>query len=122
MKTLDEFVALAKSKPGQLNYSMFEAGQLGHLWMEALFRRLGIQLQHVPYKSGVELVQAAASGDAAITISSLSSAQGAIDAGLLVPIMFTGKRPPGVLPDVPPQSKLSAHRHQTAHKPCHKHT
>lgn len=106
VKTLDEFVALAKSKPGQLNYSMFDKGHMGQLWMEALFQRLGVKVEHVPYKSGPELVQAAASGQVQITISSYTSAAGAIEAGRLLPILFTGPRYQGSYSNVPHQAQL----------------
>jgi tripartite-type tricarboxylate transporter receptor subunit TctC len=47
---LREFVALARSKPGQLNYGSAGNGSAGHLAMEYLKQATGIELQHVPYK------------------------------------------------------------------------
>jgi len=73
VKTLDEFVTLAKARPGQLNYSTFENGSVSQLWLDWFLKRLGLQLQHIPYKSGPELVTAVATGVAAITTSSLPS-------------------------------------------------
>jgi tripartite-type tricarboxylate transporter receptor subunit TctC len=49
-KDLREFVALAKSRPGQLNYGSAGNGSAGHLAMEYLKQTTGIELQHVPYK------------------------------------------------------------------------
>ena len=49
-KDLREFVALAKAKPGQLNYGSAGNGSAGHLAMEYLKQTTGIELQHVPYK------------------------------------------------------------------------
>ena len=49
-KNLREFVALAKSKPGQLYYGSAGNGSAGHLAMEYLKQATGIELQHVPYK------------------------------------------------------------------------
>jgi tripartite-type tricarboxylate transporter receptor subunit TctC len=49
-KDLREFVALAKAKPGQLNYGSAGNGSAGHLAMEYLKQVTGIELQHVPYK------------------------------------------------------------------------
>ena len=89
VKTLDEFIALAKDKPGQLNYSTFEKGSSSQLWLNWFFKRMGLELQHIPFKSGPELVTAVATGDAAVTTSSLPSSQGYIDAGKLIPIMLT---------------------------------
>src|SRR5262249_23406230 len=79
----------AKARPGQLNYSTFEKGSASQLWLDWFLKRLGLQLQHIPYKSGPELVTAVATGDAAVTTSSLPSSQGYIDAGKLIPVMLT---------------------------------
>src|SRR5262245_42565070 len=49
-KNLREFVALAKSKPGQINYGSAGNGSAGHLAMEYLKQVTGMELQHVPYK------------------------------------------------------------------------
>jgi tripartite-type tricarboxylate transporter receptor subunit TctC len=49
-KDLREFVALAKSKPGQINYGSAGNGSAGHLAMEYLKQVAGMELQHVPYK------------------------------------------------------------------------
>ena len=49
-KDLHEFVALAKSKPGEINYGSAGNGSAGHLAMEYLKQVTGMDLQHVPYK------------------------------------------------------------------------
>jgi len=49
-KDLKEFVALAKAKPGQINYGSAGNGSAGHLAMEYLKQVTGMELQHVPYK------------------------------------------------------------------------
>src|SRR4051812_26300822 len=49
-KNLKEFVALAKAKPGQINYGSAGNGSAGHLAMEYLKQVTGMDLQHVPYK------------------------------------------------------------------------
>jgi len=106
VKTLDEFVALAKAKPGQLNYSTFEKGSASQLWLDWFFRRMGLELQHIPYKSGPELVTAVATGDAAVTTSSLPSSQGYIDAGKLIPVMLTSPSLKSRFPNLPVVSDI----------------
>jgi tripartite-type tricarboxylate transporter receptor subunit TctC len=101
VKTLDEFVAYAKARPGQLNYSTFEKGTASQLWLDWFLKRLGLQLQHIPYKSGPELVTAVATGDAAVTTSSLPSSQGYIDAGKLIPVMLTSPSLKSRFPNLP---------------------
>ena len=101
VKTLDEFVALAKARPEKLNYSTFEKGSASQLWLDWFLKRLGLQLQHIPYKSGPELVTAVATGDAAVTTSSLPSSQSYIDAGKLIPVMLTSSSLKSRFPNLP---------------------
>jgi tripartite-type tricarboxylate transporter receptor subunit TctC len=101
VKTLDEFIALAKDKPGQLNYSTFEKGSSSQLWLNWFFKRMGLELQHIPFKSGPELVTAVATGDAAVTTSSLPSSQGYIDADKLIPVMLTSPSLKSRFPNLP---------------------
>ena len=106
VKTLDEFVAYAKARPGQLNYSTFEKGSTSQLWLDWFLKRLGLQLQHIPYKSGPELVTAVATGDAAVTTSSLPSSQGYIDKGMLIPVMLTSPSLKSRFPNLPVVSDI----------------
>jgi tripartite-type tricarboxylate transporter receptor subunit TctC len=52
VKTLADYVALAKSKPGELNYASSGVGGAGHLAGELFKQRAGIDVVHVPYKGG----------------------------------------------------------------------
>ncbi len=56
-KNMQEFIALAKSKPGQLNFASSGIGSAAHLTMEMLKNREGINLQHVPYKGTAGALQ-----------------------------------------------------------------
>ncbi len=51
-RTLADVVAAARAKPGTLSYATIGAGSLGHLTMVLLGKRLGIELNHVPYRGG----------------------------------------------------------------------
>lgn len=62
-KNMQELIALAKAKPGQLNFASSGIGSAAHLTMEMLKSREGINLQHVPYKGHRR--RAAGSGGAA---------------------------------------------------------
>lgn len=53
-KTLAEFVALAKARPGHLNYGTFGAGNITHLGVELLGQMAGISMQSVPYRAGTQ--------------------------------------------------------------------
>ncbi len=52
-RNVKEFVALAKARPGKLNYGTPGVGTVGHLGTEAFAHHTGIQVTHVPYKGGV---------------------------------------------------------------------
>jgi tripartite-type tricarboxylate transporter receptor subunit TctC len=52
-KNVKEFIAVAKSRPGKLNYGTPGVGTVGHLSTEALANLVGINVVHVPYKGGV---------------------------------------------------------------------
>ncbi|MFZ5678759.1 MAG: tripartite tricarboxylate transporter substrate binding protein [Bradyrhizobiaceae bacterium] len=56
-KNMQEFIALAKAKPGQLNFASSGIGSAAHLTMEMLKNREGINLQHVPYKGTAGALQ-----------------------------------------------------------------
>jgi tripartite-type tricarboxylate transporter receptor subunit TctC len=100
-KTLAEFVALAKSRPGAVNYSSAGYGSAGHLAAELFRGRAGIDIVHVNYKGGGQAVQDLLSGQIQMLMTGLTTADGHLKAGKLRAIAFTsGKRMPG-LPDTP---------------------
>jgi tripartite-type tricarboxylate transporter receptor subunit TctC len=57
VKTLAEFVALAKKKPGSVDYASTGAGSASHLAGELFSQRAGIEMVHVPYKGGAPALQ-----------------------------------------------------------------
>src|SRR3954465_12672615 len=57
-KSLDEFLALAKAKPGSLSYGSAGNGSIHHLTMAVFNSRAGIDMLHVPYKGGSAMVTA----------------------------------------------------------------
>ena len=61
-KTLQEFIALARSKPGELNYASVGTGGAPFLEMEMLMQQTGIKLNHVPYKGGGDAVMSVLTG------------------------------------------------------------
>ena len=57
MKTLAEFVALAKKKPGSVDFASTGAGSASHLAGELFNQRAGVEMVHVPYKGGAPALQ-----------------------------------------------------------------
>jgi tripartite-type tricarboxylate transporter receptor subunit TctC len=80
-KTLLELIALAKSKPGVLNYGSTGNGSGSHLSMELLMRRTGISMQHIPYQGAAPLVQDIIGGRIDVSLSTLPSVLKQIEAG-----------------------------------------
>ena len=62
-KTLAEFVALAKARPGKLNYGSSGASTQAHLLIEMWSERAGIKMQHIPYKGGAPAALAVATNE-----------------------------------------------------------
>jgi tripartite-type tricarboxylate transporter receptor subunit TctC len=79
--TLAEFIALAKAKPGTLNYGSSGIGSTHHLTMEAMKASLGLQLTHVPFKGTGQSVPALIGGQVDVLFSALPSLAGFVKAG-----------------------------------------
>jgi len=100
-RTLPEFVALAKAKPGQLNYGSSGIGGAGHLSGDLFKQRAGIEMTHVPYKGGGPAMTDLLGGRIAMYPSVPSTAQPHIDAGKLIAIATTGAKRTSLMPNVP---------------------
>ena len=79
--TLQEFIALAKSKPGTLNYGSSGIGSTHHLTMEAMKAALGLQITHVPFKGTGQSVPALIGGQVDVLFSALPSLVGFVKSG-----------------------------------------
>ena len=101
VKTIDEFVALAKSKPGMITYSSGGNGHATHLEMELLARKAGIQLVHVPYKGTAPAVQAAVAGEVMANMVGLGVAVPQINSGKVTALLIGGPREKDFMPRVP---------------------
>ena len=99
--TAREFIALAKSKPGQLNYASLGSGSASHLTAEMLQTMAGIQLTHVPYKVLGSVLTDLISGQVQVFFLGMVSAQSQIKGGRLRAIGVTGAKRSAAMPDVP---------------------
>jgi tripartite-type tricarboxylate transporter receptor subunit TctC len=99
--TLKEVIALARAKPGSLNYGSPGPLTSGHLSMEMLKLTAGINITHVPYKGGVPAIADLIAGQIQFLISGPPGVLAHIKSGRLKAIATTAaKRSPG-LPDTP---------------------
>jgi len=99
--TLADYVKLAKSKPGSLNYGSYGIASMAQLNVEALKSKLGIDLTHVPYKGAGPAVQAVVAGEASLTIASPAAVLGFIRDGRLRALAIGQRQRSPLLPDVP---------------------
>jgi len=104
--TLDEFVALAKSKPGQLSYGSAGSGSVHHLTMAVFASRAGIDMLHVPYKGGSALVAAVLSGEVQAGWSGIPNVLAHIRAGKLRVYAISTAQRSSTLPEVPTAAEL----------------
>src|SRR3990172_6327309 len=87
-----EFIALAKAKPGQLNYSSSGVGNPMHLAAELFRIRAGIDLVHVPYKGGGPAAAAVVGGEVQLLFGSVAMTMPQIRAGKLKALAATGPK------------------------------
>ena len=101
VNTLQEFVALAKSKPGTLNYGSSGIGSSHHLTMEALKAALGIDVQHVPFKGSAQSVPALIGGQVDVAFSALPSLSGFVKGGQIKLLATNASQRSSLAPNVP---------------------
>ncbi len=101
VKTVKEFVALAKSRPGEIVYSSSGNGGIPHLSMALLESMTGIKLVHVPYKGGGPQVIALLSGETQASPATTASVIQHIKGGRLRALGVTPAKRLNALPDVP---------------------
>ena len=99
-KTLKDFVALAKQKPGAFRHGSGGIASSNHLAAELFKKVAGIDIVHVPYKGAGPSLAAILAGDIQMNISSTASAIGFIKAGRLRALASTGAKR-GALPELP---------------------
>jgi len=98
---LKELLALAKQKPGEIDYASAGVGSFQHLGGELFKLTAGVNLQHVPYKGGGPAMQDVVAGHVKVIFSSLVQTTPFIKSGQLRPLGTGGSKRNPVLPDVP---------------------
>jgi len=101
VKTAQQLVALAKSRPGQLNYSSAGAGTTQHLAGELFNLRAGTKIVHVPYKGSAPSLTALISGEVDLTYANIPAISSHVKSGRLRPLANLGPKRSDQLPQVP---------------------
>jgi tripartite-type tricarboxylate transporter receptor subunit TctC len=101
VKSLQELVALARARPGQLSFATFGTGGTTHLAGEMLKGRAGIDMVHVPYKGGAPALVDAVAGHVPVYFSVFNTSLAQIKAGKLRPLATTGAERSALMLEVP---------------------
>jgi tripartite-type tricarboxylate transporter receptor subunit TctC len=105
-KTLPEFLALARSKPGAMSYASAGSGSATHLIMEYLENQAKVGLVHVPYKGAAPAIQDLLGGQVDAMFPSLTTALPYIKAGKLRALAVASPKRDPLLPDVPTVAEM----------------
>ncbi len=100
-KSVKDVIALARSKPGQINYGSAGAGSSSHLAVELFKSMAKVEMTHVPYKGTGPLITDMLGGQIALTIASAVPLTPQVKAGRLRALGVTGPKRATAFPDVP---------------------
>ena len=100
-KSLQELIALAKAKPGTVNFASTGVASVGHLTGELLNNLAGIRMTHVPYKGSGQAVTDILGGHVQVMFSGFSAAMPHIKSGKIRALAVTGVKRSPALADVP---------------------
>jgi tripartite-type tricarboxylate transporter receptor subunit TctC len=98
-KSVQELVALARSRPGVLNYGTGGVGQ--QIAFEMLKQALAIDIQHIPYKGGAMAVNAAVAGDVQVLVLDIGPAVPHLKSGKLRGLAVTSAERSQIVPELP---------------------
>jgi tripartite-type tricarboxylate transporter receptor subunit TctC len=100
-KTVKEFVAWVKARPGQVSFASASAGNPTHLAGELFNIAAGMDMQHIPYKGGGALLPDLIAGRVSMTFSSIATVQSNLQAGRLRAVAVTTLKRSQYLPEIP---------------------
>ena len=101
VKTVAEFIALAKKEPGKINYGSPGTGTPHHLAMELFKQRAGIELTHIPYKGSDGMMTGILGGQIGAVFMPVHQALANTQAGRLVMLSASGTKRSNATPNVP---------------------
>lgn len=99
--TVPELIALAKARPGALNFASGGAGTSIHLAGELLIDAAGIDIRHVPYRGGAPAVTALIGGEVQLLFDATATAIGHLRGGRVRGLAIASRQRSAVLPDIP---------------------
>ncbi len=101
VNSLQDLIALAKSKPGEVLYASTGVGTAPHLSGELLAQRAGVKLVHVPYQGSPQAATDLLAGRVTMTFSPISAVTAHVEAGKLKALAAATSKRPAIMPNVP---------------------
>lgn len=101
VRSVKDLIALAKTKPGRLDYSSSGSGSPGHLAMEMFQSMTGTHMVHIPYKGGAPAVTELVGGHVHLGVNAVPSVMPHLKQGKLTPLAVGSRKRSPALPDVP---------------------
>jgi tripartite-type tricarboxylate transporter receptor subunit TctC len=101
VKSVADLIALAKSKPGELNAATSGNGSTAHLSLATFNKMAGVSITHVPYRGGAPSLTAALAGEVELVFSDIVPAAPLVQDHRLNGLAMTGLRRAAVAPDIP---------------------
>jgi len=100
--SVTELVDLARREPSRLSYASAGSGSLPHLMTEMLKRAAGVQIEHVPFRGGGQLLIDLVAGNVSMAIADIAGLQPHVRAGRLRGLAVAGPQRSALMPDLPP--------------------
>jgi tripartite-type tricarboxylate transporter receptor subunit TctC len=101
VKTVQDLIALARSKPGVLNFGTSGTGSSNHLAGELFNAMAGVRITHVPYKGSPPALVDLVGGHVDLAVTTLTSAVGLIKSGKVRPVAVTSLKRSSAMPEIP---------------------
>lgn len=113
IKSVKQLLALAKARPGQINYASNGAGGSSHLAVELFNMMSGTKMTHIPYKGLAPALTDLLSGEVQVMFSSAVAMLPQVKAGKLRAIAMTGARRSPAIPDIPTVAEAGVPGYET---------
>jgi tripartite-type tricarboxylate transporter receptor subunit TctC len=101
VRSVQELIALAKKRPGELSYASSGSGSTGHIAAEMFSRQAGIKMLHVPYKGNAQSLVDLIGGQVMVMFDQISTSTPHIRAGKVRPLGVTTRTRAPLFPDLP---------------------
>ncbi len=101
VKTVKDLIALARSRPGQINYASASSGGMPHLAGELFNNMTGVRMVHIPYKGAAPATTDLVGGHVSLMFNNMLSAMPHVKAGRLRAVAVTSARRSAAVPDLP---------------------